>query len=815
MKKYISLLLLVITATLGLTGQNTIGQWRHFPAFAPPASDIAVAGDMVYYVAGGSLFSYDSRNDESRSYSTSGLLCDSHITMIRYNPIGRYLLVAYRSGNIDLIYDDGERVVNFPDISESGITGDKSIIDVDFAPDRAYIATAFGLIEYDDTRHEVAQAGIYGNEVCNVMVMGDHLMIYVPHELRVIRRGERFNDLSKFTGIQGSAAGFDAFPLSDRRLLIRRPNYPDLYLNVYQYDDDMTTMLSRTPLPGFREGLPLIKGADGTVYFVSGGELYAVDAENLVSEHIGSFPDDIMADRIAIGRSASEVWALGTSGLTRYDLTGSAPVVTMQRYIPERLSVNSVAFLRQDPLTRGIYAFNLGPTVYRGAGQGEGLDVAQQTAVITPDGQFRDVAAYSYVSPREKVRNWQKAIGVNLPIAPTCVAPHPTDPDTYFLGTGNDGLLRITDGEVTGRYDDTNSPIVDSWTVRVFGAAFDPAGNLWVTQIIDKDQYDPIINILPASKVDADPETLTAADWISLDIPDYRPGKDITIHHSKRHNMVFIFGQNMQSGLLVIDTRGTWDNIADDRYLIWKSFVDQDGKVFEPDRLTALLEDSRGRIWLGTSRGVIELTNPAAAVDPSMTVNHIKVPRNDGTNSADYLLDADCIYCIAEDHAGRKWLATEMSGLYLVSTTGAEILDHFTSSNSILTSNMIHAVCASPDDNTVWIGTSEGLYAYTSDATPAMPDYDDVKVYPNPVRPDFTGLLTISGLMDGTLLKIADASGHVVAQLRSEGGMATWNCENESGRRVPSGVYFVMLSSGNGVDGGPTSGAVAKFLIVN
>lgn len=89
---------------------------------------------------------------------------------------------------------------------------------------------------------------------------------------------------------------------------------------------------------------------------------------------------------------------------------------------------------------------------------------------------------------------------------------------------------------------------------------------------------------------------------------------------------------------------------------------------------------------------------------------------------------------------------------------------------------------------------------------------DDVLAYPNPVRPDYYGHVTIKGLMDGSLVKILDASGAIVCELgRSEGGMMLWDLTNMGGRRVPTGVYYVATST----SGDSSEANVAKILVMN
>ncbi|MBR4721790.1 MAG: Por secretion system protein, partial [Muribaculaceae bacterium] len=267
-----------------------------------------------------------------------------------------------------------------------------------------------------------------------------------------------------------------------------------------------------------------------------------------------------------------------------------------------------------------------------------------------------------------------------------------------------------------------------------------------------------------------------------------------------------------EQGLYCYNTNNTPENFGDDRYIYWSSFTDQDSKSFAPTYLHCITEDKRGKIWVGTSSGVIELASQSSMFDENMRINRIKVPRNDGTNYADYLLDGESALCIAIDSSDRKWIGTASAGVYLVSEDGSQILQHFTTENSYLPSNKIGAILCDPKSNSVFFGTEFGLVEYSGTSSPASPDYSDVVAYPNPVTPDYTGLITIKGLMENSLVKISDSAGNVFYTTRSEGGMATWNGCNAEGQRVKSGVYFV-LSSQNA--NGSSSGVVTKILIVN
>jgi hypothetical protein len=226
--------------------------------------------------------------------------------------------------------------------------------------------------------------------------------------------------------------------------------------------------------------------------------------------------------------------------------------------------------------------------------------------------------------------------------------------------------------------------------------------------------------------------------------------------------------------------------------------TDQDGQTVSWTNIKCLTEDLNGMIWMGTTEGIC-MFNPAKAFSGSaFTVVRPKVPRNDGTGFADRLMDGIQVNDVAVDGANRKWIGTQSSGLFLVSSDGSQIIKRFNTDNSPLASNTVYRICCNPNSNSVYVTTPDGLYEYFSDSSPAEPNYSNIYAYPNPVRPEFGGDVIIKGLMDNSLVKIADASGNVLAQMKSTGGMVTWDCCDQYGNQVKTGVYLVFCSQANG-----------------
>ena len=162
------------------------------------------------------------------------------------------------------------------------------------------------------------------------------------------------------------------------------------------------------------------------------------------------------------------------------------------------------------------------------------------------------------------------------------------------------------------------------------------------------------------------------------------------------------------------------------------------------------------------------------------------------------------------DPANRKWIGTNESGLFLVSADGQQVLKRFNATNSVLGVNQIYQVCCDPTSNSVFVTTPLGVAEYKSDATPGQESYSNIYAYPNPVRPDYGGPITITGLMENSVVKITDPAGNVIRTLKSTGGMVSWDGCNYNGDLVPTGVYSILASPAEGSG----KGAATRVLIV-
>ena len=233
--------------------------------------------------------------------------------------------------------------------------------------------------------------------------------------------------------------------------------------------------------------------------------------------------------------------------------------------------------------------------------------------------------------------------------------------------------------------------------------------------------------------------------------------------------------------------------------------MDQNGNILTPANFRCFAQDHTNRTWIGTEKGLIVIPSNVDFFT-SNACRRVIIPRNDGSGLGDYLLGDEQINCMAVDGGNRLWLGTETSGLYLIEDDTITVA-HFTETNSLLPSNTIQSIAIMPSTGEVFIGTDKGIASYRSDASEPVKEMSGAYAYPNPVRPEYGGVISITGLMENTVVNIVDAGGNLVCKTRSHGGTAVWDGRLPDGRRATAGVYTALCNA----DGGH---AEVKILVI-
>lgn len=781
----------LLSAAALLQAALPVSEWRVLPTFSRPAMQVVETGDKVYYLAGGGLFSYDKSNQETYAYTAGNSLSDYIVSAIYPHPEDEFVVVCYSNGNIDLLMPDGS-VTNLSDIKDSNSSLSKTINDVAVSGNDIFVATGFGVVIFNVSSRKVTDSGIYNTPVTAIAASGSKIFISVGEQLLTIDRGNRINRLENWN-VAGSPGTFLEFAIDENDNLIARDAY-------------------KARLITFADGAVASAkdiGECNQHFVLSGRRVFYSNGTDVVENHNFIYLPEQTNGFILGGMDpASNAWLLTDKGISSWVRNGGSWSCTSESFRPDASSVMEASFIIPSADGERIYFTNLGPTNYRVSysTESDGTNYPQATTRLSGE-VLADVAAKGVTAGSPAADFYPARSG--LAGATTRLAESPVDMNTYYLGTGNDGLYRVTDGIYSGRYDASNSPMGTPWGSRVYEVSFDRSGNMWVGA--DGVTASQCVMVLPAAKLAADPSAVSRNDWILPNLDGFVNEKDIRIFHCRKSDMAFIFSYNTKHRFVAYHTNGTPDNFNDDRSMLWTELTDTDGKIFVPRYITSIAEDADGKIWMGTTDGIFEISHPEDAINPSMIVRRLKIDHNDGTGLADYFAETDIVLDISVDGANRKWVATRDGGVYLVNPYGNEIIRHFTPDNSPLPSRKVNAVYADQLSNSVYFSTPGGIMEYGSDATKPADSFSDIKIYPNPVTPEYGGDVTIEGLMDGSLVKIADSAGAVVWQGRAEGGMITWNTENSAGRRVRTGVYYVFVSSNASES---AKGATAKLMIV-
>ena len=386
-----------------------------------------------------------------------------------------------------------------------------------------------------------------------------------------------------------------------------------------------------------------------------------------------------------------------------------------------------------------------------------------------------------------------------------CLDIDPRD-NSHVMAGSREGLYEFRNGQFVKLWNSDNS-LIESFNKKskdyelVYGVMYDKDGNLWALN-----SQAPTQSILEYTK---------DGEWKSFP-------------HSELMKLKYLFPEPQSLGSLkgmMTDSRGlVWfvnDHWTVPSFYAYQTgtnalnsyqgpFVNEDGTSLNITFCKCIAEDKDNNMWIGTNIGPFMLEpDQIAAANPVLT--QVKVPRNDGTNYADYLLSGVNIQSIVVDKNNRKWFGTNGNGLYLIAADNITTLAHFTKTNSKLLSDNILSLALNDATGELFIGTDQGLCSYTgnfSDASNGMTK-DNVWAYPNPVKPDYTGAITITGLENGASVKIVTSNGVLVNEGIASNGEYKWYGINRDGKRVASGVYMVEVATSEG-----EKGVVCKIAIV-
>lgn len=705
MRNIIAAILLCATSYINAA----IGQWNAYMAYAD-ITDIEPAGNIVYVLSSGSLFSYNVNDQSISVYNKVYPLNDTDISHIAWCSSAKRLVIIYENQNIDLLDNNGD-VINISDYYNKSTTEDKTVYNITISGNYAYLSTGFGILKVNVKDAEINDTYNLGMKITDCAINGN--TIYAK-----------------------TATGIYAGKTTDN--LLDKTNWHRTSDNI-SFSDDNDITVSQTN--GYTEYTAY--DATNKCYWsnqnngkLQGYKLSEDGEKTIIAQDIN--PDGPKYNYFGFLKFYND--KLYTCGGTDWDESKNACIQILN---------NNKWNIFQD---KGI---------------------EELTGVA-----YRDIM---------------------------CIDINPHNENIVAAGSRS-GVYIFKNGLFEKLYTYDNSPLKTASTVEtddknyvlVTSVFFDYNENLWCLNSIS-----PTTSILEYTKEEK---------WIShhkknLMVYDDRSFEKMRMMMQASNGLTWFVNDFYRKPALVCY------QISTDAILVYDTFINEDASELSLTGVRCVAEDKNNNIWIGTNAGPLMLESYNIGKDPDEVIfNQVKIPRNDGTNLADYLLSGVDITSIAIDGGNRKWFGTNNNGVYLISDDNMVQLQHFTTENSPLPSNTIKSIAIDNNTGEVFFGTEKGLCSYMSDAT--MPNdemnKDNVYAYPNPVRPGYRGNITITGLSYDADVKITTVNGTLVAEGRSTGGSFQWDGNDNEGKRVASGIYMVQTAKSDG-----SKGTVCKIAIIN
>ncbi|MFH7002981.1 type IX secretion system anionic LPS delivery protein PorZ [Flavobacterium bizetiae] len=396
------------------------------------------------------------------------------------------------------------------------------------------------------------------------------------------------------------------------------------------------------------------------------------------------------------------------------------------------------------------------------------------------------------------ISKYDSAGWVNLPYedvfgakSMTRIIVNPNNDKQVYASSFFSGLLKIEQDVPTFLYNEKNSGLESITTegpnyidVRINGTAFDKSGNLWITN-------SRIKNGLKVLKTNGQWQSYSTATI--LDNAELASYANIVID---KNNTKWI-ATNREGVIGFNESTNTFKKIT---------FGADVGNLPTAD-VRSVAVDTKNQLWIGTIKGLRVLSNVGSFQTESQLKANPIIIMDD--NLAQELLYEQFINVIVVDGANNKWIGTGDSGVFMVSPNGQETKYHFTINNSPLPSNVINDIKINSATGEVFFATDKGMVSFKGIATEANEDLNNAYVYPNPVRPNYSGTVKVAGLIDKANIKITDIEGNLVYETTSTGGTIEWDTTAFGRYKVASGVYMIFISA---QDGGETK--VKKVMII-
>lgn len=739
--------------------------WSSFYSYNQITGVVGANDGLVYGLAENSLFSYDPTANEVVPITTvNGLLGDDINTL---SISDNYMMVGYQNGMLGVHnLTDGSVVLDNSIDRNITIPGNNKAINSFLLKDQTlYISANYGISSYDFVNNRFIDSYFFGVNNSQIQVNQTALVgtsLYAATEEGLYKASTDDPNLVLESAWTKIAAGqWKAIGLVNNTLL-----------GIVQSGETSicNALINDVAVERHRESGTLLwvdVNEDALILSFS-NKILSFDADQLVST-LATATGNLSGQKFSSATQLGGNLFIGTSG-SGLLLHNPSETRVVSPSGPLRNEIFDLSVVAEDDIWIAHGAFSQ---------------------------YYNPYPLNAYGISRLSEEGWQ-----NLPysslsgaLSIVSVVPNPNDTSQVFACAMHQGLLEINNGVVGTLWNHTNSGLEsldpnelgenpNYRSVRVRDVAFDSEGAMWsITSFVAKG--------LKKRSVDG--------NWQSVDLLPVLSSPKRAAGYSKLEispNDEIYFGSSSSGLIGYAEINGT---------PVLRSIGVAENLPAEDVRSVAL--DYDDNLWIGTTNGLRVLYGASRMFTQEVSASTVVL--EEGGNVGELLANQN-IKAIEVDGNNQKWVATDGAGVFLFAEDGKKTIHHFTKENSPLPTNFIQNLAYDNQSGKIFIATSSGLVAFQGNAFAPSETLENIEVYPNPIRPRYTGPLTIRGLQADCVVKITDIVGNAVYETTSTGGSVQWDMNSFSGKRVRSGVYLIFVTTKDGMDS-----SVEKVMIIN
>lgn len=727
---------------------QSIGDWRMHINYRN-SNSAAIGGNRILSANDKSILIYDFEDGSVNTLDKAKGLSDYGINAVAFDASTNTFIIAYLNSNVDLL--KGNTIINLPDIKNKLTAGSKNINKVFCFDGIAYLSTDFGIVAVDLINEEVDNTYIIGSTGNQTIVYDCTISQDTIYALT--QEGLKQSYLASDNLLDYSQWNHNFAPL---------PLISDLEM----FEDTLYALADG--LYKFKDGAWELVLASGTAEF-----------KNLTSSEILSFVSD---DINVLVYENNAIDTLNTNFLIDPSFS---------------LLQNGTYFFGDYKfgLFQGSQTISTGSSPYtnqgfRATSFGDKVAITSGGFNVNLDGSGNvEGGFYIFDNNSWNNQNIYSGIGTDKPSQDLNRLVHNPFNNKLYIAMFK-GLIEYDFNTVT-IYNQTNSPIDsaigDGFFKKVSGVDIDSKGNTWLinpqttaallVKTLNNDWFefvlgndDDKLNNLFIDSYDQ--------KWIPLrnqGLTVYKEGENLSAQGAQQ---------------ITLSTNSNQGNLPN-------------------NNVNCITEDKNQQIWIGTDEGIAVFSCPGNIFDPLTNCKISERLTNTLDEYTEYLFETDAVTAIEIDGANRKWIGTS-AGVWLLSEDGKVEIQRFNTENSPLPSNTILDISVNKGTGEVFILTDQGIVSYFSDATEGAENHDEIKAYPNPVRPDYTGFISITGLVQDAFVKITDASGVLIDEGFALGGKYVWDGNDYNGNRARTGIYYIFSANPDATEKAVTKIAFVK-----